>query len=65
MKAIKYLCRNCAVLLRITGPDAVNEVGRKFCEGCGDNRDCLIVVDAEECIAKINKYNETNELDRS
>lgn len=55
--AIKYLCYNCAKLLDLTGCSAVNEVGRKYCEGCGDNKDNLIVVGAEECDTAIEKWN--------
>jgi hypothetical protein len=44
----------------MSGPAAVNEVHRKNCEGCGDNRDNLVVVDAEECDLKIKQWNEEN-----
>lgn len=54
---IKYLCPKCSKLLGMTGFDAVNEVGRKNCEGCGGNDDNLIVVDACECDRKIRDWN--------
>jgi hypothetical protein len=42
----------------MSGPAAVNEVGRKNCEGCGDNEDNLVVVDAKECDLQIKQWNE-------
>lgn len=54
---IKYLCYECAKLLKLTGMSAVNEVGRKKCEGCGGNRDNLIVVNADDCDNAIEKWN--------
>lgn len=47
--SIKYLCPDCAAYLKMSGPPARNEVGRKSCESCGDNQDNLIVVGADEC----------------
>jgi hypothetical protein len=47
--SIGYLCRDCATELSLTGFDAVNEVGRKYCALCGCNEDCLIVVDKDVC----------------
>ena len=55
--SIKYLCYDCSKLLKLKGFDAVNEVGRKHCEGCGDNDDCLVVVNAAKCDKAISKYN--------
>ena len=55
--SISYLCQDCAKKLKMKGFNAVNEVGRKHCEGCGDNDDYLIVVDKDKCDRKIDKYN--------
>lgn len=55
--SICYLCYDCAKLLKMNGTSAVNEVGRKYCEGCGDNEDHLITVDAAKCDRKITKWN--------
>lgn len=55
--SIKYLCSGCCVLLKMSGFDAVNEVGRKYCEGCGGNDDDLTVVDADECDEAIKRWN--------
>ena len=55
--SIKYLCQDCAKLLKLNGFDAVNEVGRKCCEGCGNNEDYLIVVSADKVEAAIAKWN--------
>lgn len=55
---ISYLCEDCSKLLDISGFDAVNEVGRKYCEGCGNNEDNLTVVDKEECDKAIKAHNE-------
>lgn len=55
--AISYLCPKCSNLLQITGLDAVNEVGRKYCEGCGANDDNLISVDAIKCNENIKHWN--------
>lgn len=60
---IKYLCYNCAKLLNLSGFDAVNEVGRKHCEGCGDNQDNLTVIGAEECNRAIEQWNDTHRED--
>lgn len=54
---INYLCPECLALLKLTGFLAVNEVGRKNCEGCGGNEDNLTVVDGPKCEAAIKKYN--------
>jgi len=56
--SISYLCQRCAELLGMTGFDAVNEVGRKFCEGCGDNQDNLICVDSYKCDESIRMHNQ-------
>lgn len=56
--SIKYLCFDCAKLLDVRNRlSAVNEVGRKHCEGCGWNRDNLVVIDADECDSKIAEWN--------
>jgi len=39
------------------GFNAVNEVGRKYCFGCGSNEDNLTVVDREDCILAVQKLN--------
>ncbi len=57
---ITYLCTKCSKLLNLKGFDAVNEVGRKYCEGCGDNNNNLIVVDNYKCMDAISKYNKEN-----
>lgn len=54
---VKLLCSTCSDLLKLKGFSAVNEVGRKFCEGCGNNQDNLVVVDAIKCDKAIKKYN--------
>ncbi len=46
--SIKYLCYDCNEIFRLNGFDAVNEVGRKYCERCGNNEDDLVVVDGDE-----------------
>jgi hypothetical protein len=43
---IKYLCLACSDLLKLRGPRAVNEIGRKSCASCGDNEDNLIIINA-------------------
>lgn len=59
--SIKYLCPICKEKLKISSYGfAVNEVGRKNCEGCGDNQDNLFIVDAYSCEKAIEKYNERN-----
>ena len=47
---IRYLCSDCRIFLchPAIGFHAVNEVGRKFCDRCGGNRDNLNVVGQEE-----------------
>jgi hypothetical protein len=53
-----YLCPVCAETLSLHGFDTVNEVGRKHCEGCGENKyDNLMCVDEYECGEQIKKYN--------
>lgn len=55
--SIRYLCPRCSELLNLTGIEAVNEVGRKNCEGCGDNEDNLISVDTKDCDDAIAEWN--------
>ena len=55
--SIKYLCSDCAPILKLNGFDAVNEAGRKWCEGCGDNTCSLVVVSAYKVDEAIKKYN--------
>lgn len=57
---IKYLCLRCSKVLNLSGFDAVNKIGRKYCEGCGNNDDNLLVVDANECDCAINNINNIN-----
>lgn len=59
--AISYLCPRCAAELGLTGFRAANEVGRKYCVGCGDNQDNLIVVDEYECDEKIQRWNKEHQ----
>jgi hypothetical protein len=41
--SMKYLCEACCKILGISfNGDAVNEVGRKCCSKCGDNRDSTL-----------------------
>lgn len=54
--AVKYICCDCAKLLKMTGFTAINEVGRKYCEWCGGNDDNLVCVDAEKCDKKIEDW---------
>lgn len=61
--SISYLCYDCAKKLNMHGFDAVNEVGRKNCEGCGDNEANLIVVDADICATAIYVVNKESECD--
>lgn len=58
--SIEYLCYDCAKLLNMTGFDAVNEVGRKRCVGCGGNDDNLIVVNKREADQLIMDWNATH-----
>ena len=44
-------------MLNFSGFAAVNEVGRKYCEGCGDNEDNLVCVNGDECAEAIRKAN--------
>ena len=46
--SIAYLCPDCKRKVKMDGFDAVNEVGRKSCLHCGDNKDNLVVVDRGE-----------------
>ncbi len=55
--SIELLCSRCSKLLNLSGFDAVNEVGRKHCVGCGNNEDDLVVVNKRECDAAIDSYN--------
>lgn len=34
---ICYVCRKCGAKLKISGFEAINEVGRKHCDLCGSN----------------------------
>ena len=46
--SIEYLCKHCVGVFNLKGFDAVNEVGRKYCAGCGNNDDDLLVVSEGE-----------------
>ena len=48
MNKIVYLCPECSKELGISGFRATNEVGRKYCEICGGNKDNLVVISAKE-----------------
>ena len=52
--SICYLCFKCRRQLKIQGFDAVNEVGRKYCERCGSNEDDLHVIGKEEYNKSLN-----------
>lgn len=55
---ILYACSKCRKFLgNITGIGVVNEVGRKECYGCGDNRDNLEIFGETELKEKIGVYN--------
>ena len=62
--AISYLCHDCVILLCLNGFDATNEVGRKYCEGCGNNEDNLVVVDADICDVAISMTNKKSEKEK-
>ena len=48
MTTIIYLCPDCRKKFKMSGFHAVNEVGRKSCEECGDNEDHLHVIGKTE-----------------
>jgi len=52
--SICYVCYDCSRFLDLMGFRAINEVGRKSCEHCGDNSDNLQVV-------KVTEYNKPPE----
>ena len=41
---IRYVCTSCRQITGLFGGHAVNEVGRKSCDGCGSNKDDLQTV---------------------
>lgn len=45
---VTLLCVDCAKELKVTGFSSVNEVGRKYCEKCGTNEDCLLVISEKD-----------------
>lgn len=47
---VKYLCASCCKILHVESNGiGTNEVGRKFCEACGDNDDrCMHVLDEDK-----------------
>lgn len=55
--AIEYLCSDCAELLKLSRFTAVNEIGRKYCVGCGNNDDDLLVINKRDCDKAIDSYN--------
>ena len=46
--AIRYACCNCRDILNVSGYRAVNEVGRKYCDGCGLNHGDLECIDRDK-----------------
>ena len=63
---IRYLCPGCKKTLNMKiGFDAVNEIGRKHCHGCGDNQDNLTVVDSIACDEAIRRANKSRKRVRS
>ncbi len=48
MGRIEYVCYDCGKKLKLSGFDAVNEIGRKYCSFCGSNDDDLEVIGKEE-----------------
>lgn len=50
MKEIKYLCYDCIIELRIDTYfiKAINRVGRKQCDRCGNNQDNLSILSTDE-----------------
>lgn len=57
MDRIVYLCPECKEILNLSGFKAVNEVGRKSCEGCGSNENNLIVVGIDKYNEAVDHYN--------
>lgn len=53
---IKYICTECSKIIYLTGFYAVNEVGRKYCDICGDNDDNLMVVSVDDLEKATNDY---------
>lgn len=53
-----YLCYKCSKKLELNGFSAQNEVGRKSCNNCGDNRNCLVVVDLEDLTRAVKDQND-------
>ncbi len=54
--SVKYACFNCRKILKVSGFNAVNEVGRIYCDGCGTNEDSLEVINESEFNIAIVKY---------
>ncbi len=55
--SIRYVCFDCGEKLNLSGFEAVNEVGRKQCDSCGDNQNRLYVVDTIKYNKGVNRHN--------